>query len=303
MKLLFSDSFFGKGCDRIKDIERNDSMSYQQIKWLILLIPTVTIGLWEYVRHEFLLPYISMEMGNWLTPVILFVVTMFLLVKLFRILEHIQEDLHEQKAVKAALEEREKLARELHDGISQSLFLLAVKIDKLEQFIDKDTDTNQKARFKELRKTMQHVYDDVRHSIQTLKQEPSIVQLPWNQQINDLIDHFKQENSCALHVQWTLDETQLSAKEKVELYAITREALMNIQKHAECTEAWITTEKTDHGWILRIEDNGAGFTEMDLSQDERHGLSIIQDRAKEMDWQFLFTRRDQKTLLQIVKEG
>ncbi|MEX2103784.1 MAG: sensor histidine kinase, partial [Bacilli bacterium] len=57
-------------------------MSYRQIKWLILIIPTLTIGLWEYVRHQFLLPYISMELGNWLAPVIVFVVTITFLLKL-----------------------------------------------------------------------------------------------------------------------------------------------------------------------------------------------------------------------------
>lgn len=44
-------------------------MTYKQIKRLILILPTITIGVWEYVRHQFLLPYISMEAGNWLTPV------------------------------------------------------------------------------------------------------------------------------------------------------------------------------------------------------------------------------------------
>ena len=47
-------------------------MSYKQMKWLILIIPTLTIGIWEYVRHEFLLPYISMDLGNLLAPVIVF---------------------------------------------------------------------------------------------------------------------------------------------------------------------------------------------------------------------------------------
>lgn len=43
-------------------------MSYKQIKWMILLIPTFTVGIWEYIRHQFLMPYLSMDAGNWLTP-------------------------------------------------------------------------------------------------------------------------------------------------------------------------------------------------------------------------------------------
>jgi two-component system nitrate/nitrite sensor histidine kinase NarQ len=102
-------------------------MSYKQIKWMILLIPTLTVGLWEYVRHQFLLPYISMNLGNWLTPVIVYVVSITLLTRLFLILERIQKELEHERAAKVALESREKLAKELHDGIAQSLFLLSVK--------------------------------------------------------------------------------------------------------------------------------------------------------------------------------
>ena len=44
--------------------KRGEDLKYKQIKWLILTIPTVTIALWEYIRHEFLLSYITMEIGN-----------------------------------------------------------------------------------------------------------------------------------------------------------------------------------------------------------------------------------------------
>jgi len=101
-------------------------VSYKQIKWLILIIPTLTIGLWEYVRHDFLLPYISMELGNVLAPIIVFLVTILFLTQLFDILERNQKELERAKALQAALEEREKIARELHDGIAQSLFLINV---------------------------------------------------------------------------------------------------------------------------------------------------------------------------------
>ena len=99
-------------------------MTYKQLKWFILLIPTVTVGVWEYVRHEYLLPYISMEVGNWLTPVIVLFVTFTLLTRFFKKLETIQEELRIERAEKAVLEERERIASNLHDGMAQSLFLL-----------------------------------------------------------------------------------------------------------------------------------------------------------------------------------
>src|SRR5690606_3695610 len=108
-------------------------MSYQQIKWLILATPTITIGIWEFVRHEYLLSVISMELGNWLSPVIVFLVSVLLLTQLFKMMEQIQKELNEAKELKAALEEREKIAREIHDGIAQSLFLLNAQVSKVEK--------------------------------------------------------------------------------------------------------------------------------------------------------------------------
>lgn len=58
-------------------------MTYTRIKVLILLIPTVMVGIWEWVRHQFLMQYISMDTGNYLTPVLVFMFSIILLLPLF----------------------------------------------------------------------------------------------------------------------------------------------------------------------------------------------------------------------------
>lgn len=91
------------------------------------------VGIWEIVRHQFLMPYISMDMGNYLTPVLVFLFSIVLLLPLFSLLERNQRELEQERAVKTAMEAREGLAKELHDGMAQSLFLLSVRIERLEQ--------------------------------------------------------------------------------------------------------------------------------------------------------------------------
>lgn len=105
-------------------------MAYKLIKWSIILLPVVFVGVWEVLRHTILLTYLPMDMTTLMTPFLLFFISITLLFPLFSHLERMQEELQLERTVKAKLEERERLARELHDGIAQSLFLLSVKLDK-----------------------------------------------------------------------------------------------------------------------------------------------------------------------------
>jgi two-component system nitrate/nitrite sensor histidine kinase NarQ len=159
-------------------------MTYKQIKLLILLIPTLTSATWEYVRHKYLLPYISMEVGNLLSPVIVFLVTMIVVVKLFKILEHMKEELEKEKAQKSILEERDKLSRELHDSIAQTLFLLSVKMNKLEKSESKLKNLDL---YQNVKKTVKHVHEDVRQAIFKLRQPTLENSLLWSDSLEALI--------------------------------------------------------------------------------------------------------------------
>lgn len=262
-------------------------MSYKWLKWLILWIPTVTIGLWEYLRHTFLLPVISMDLGNLLAPVFVFLITLTLLRALFAKLEQTQETLQREQVVKAAFEEREQLARELHDGISQSLFMLSVKLDKLERSqIDSDT----KQTTEEIKRTVRHVYDDVRQSIANLHDAPLPADMSWMQSIHHLTMEMEQTSGIRTSVEWQVQEGVLSHKQKVELLAIMREALMNAQKHAKAEQIMIRgksekgTEQSNSHFRCSITDDGIGVSADKLSVKGKYGVKMMQDRAEAMGW-------------------
>lgn len=275
------------------------NLSYKQIKWLILTIPTLTIGLWELVRHHILLPYISMELGNWLSPVIVFIVSMTFLVKLFAMIERWQEELHHERTAKATLEERERIARELHDGIAQSLFLLSVKITKLEKNISA---TDEKLLY-EFKETIRRVDEDVRQAIANLRFLPTSHSLPWTQTVQDLIQDFHTETGISVSVQWEFQEEFLSSKEKVGLFACLRESLMNIRKHADARHVSIQFFKEKSGWCLMVEDDGRGFTGDPFSDLSRYGLRMVRERAGEMGWNFQIERVNGRTRIEIRKEN
>ncbi|WP_419880858.1 histidine kinase [Peribacillus sp. B-H-3] len=273
-------------------------MKYKQIKWIILILPTFTIGLWEYIRHVFLLPYLSMEMGNILSPVIVFAVTILFLLKLFSILEGIQEELKVEKARKAALLERENLARELHDGIAQSLFLLSVKLNKF----GKKTSIETHPDFQKTKQTLQQIYDDTRQAIENLKQLPAPELFSWTKNIQTYLSELENNHSMSVDFQWEIPDDRLSAKEKIELFSCIKEAVMNVIKHAQTNKMMISAKESEHGWTCEIRDNGVGFTDAQIQSSRGFGLEIIENRAAAMNWTFSINRVNNETIILLKKE-
>ncbi|WP_110934417.1 sensor histidine kinase [Paenibacillus bouchesdurhonensis] len=272
-------------------------MSYKQIKWLILIIPTITIGLWEYIRHEYLLAYISMELGNWLTPAIVFLVSILLLTQLFRKMELIQKELNEAKALKAALEEREKIAREIHDGIAQSLFLLNTQINKIEQ-----VQVSDKITFEKLKKNIYRMNTDARQAIANLRYPVTPESISWMQGISSILEELERESNLKSRVNWDIPEELLSARDKIELFALIRESLFNIRKHANASEVQIEGHIADKGWQCLIMDDGVGFDRGEQLSSDRYGIKMMQDRAAAMDWYFNIERVAAQTIVMIRKE-
>ena len=276
-------------------------MSYKHIKWMILIIPTITVGLWEYIRHQFLMPYLSMEAGNWLTPVIIYLVSVTLLSKLFQVMERAQAELEKEKAAKSALEAREQLARELHDGIAQSLFLLSVQMDKADRNLSGSAHQDE---LKDARKTVHEIHHYVRQAIAQLKVPPDSGNLQAHpqqmlRQIEDLIYSSRMESK----ISWNIPDEALSTKEQIELIACIREAVLNIRKHANADFIQITGQGNAASWNVSIMDDGLGYEGDPWERPDRYGLRITKDRAAEMGWEFDFFNQEHGGTCMIITKG
>ncbi|RPK22831.1 sensor histidine kinase [Paenibacillus xylanexedens] len=274
-------------------------MSYKQIKWMILLIPTFTVGIWEYIRHQFLMPYLSMDAGNWLTPVIVYLVSVTLLSRLFHMLEGARAALEQERAAKAALEARDQLARELHDGISQSLFLLSVKTDKAGRSL---AGSGHEHEIQEIQKTVHEVNTYVRQAIAQLRYVPSSTVLTEIISLHAQVEVLVKETVPGAQIHWDLNGVTFSAKEQVELLACIREGLLNVRKHAQATHVQVHAEGNPIAWFIYIQDNGNGLSGDPLHLKDRYGLRITKERAAEMGWSFTLDSRPGHTRMTIGKE-
>ncbi|MDO7906798.1 histidine kinase [Paenibacillus sp. JX-17] len=274
-------------------------MSYKQLKWMILLIPTLTVGLWEYIRHQLLMPYLSMGAGNWLTPLIVYIVSVTLLSRLFTMMETARSELERERASKASLEAREQLARELHDGIAQSLFLLSVKLDKAKRHDPNPAITQD---LQEITKTVHEVNRYVRQAISDLREVheelPEEPPLDLRRKVAALTESILPGTL----LDWHIADDQLVPREQAELLACIREGLLNARKHAQAERTAVVGRKTRTGWEVVIEDDGIGITGDPLLIPDRYGLRITRERAAQMGWMFSFEHEPGCTRMIIQKE-
>ncbi|MFC6334586.1 sensor histidine kinase [Paenibacillus septentrionalis] len=267
-------------------------MSYKLNKWLILIIPTVTIGLWEYIRHEFLLSYISMELGNLLSPIIVFIVTIVFLTKLFSIMERSQQELTEAKAMQDVLLEREHIAAELHDGIAQSLFLLNVQLEQAHR-------EQSEEHYNKLKAQVHQTNAYVREAIASLRSPIQVQGLRMEEQLKLFLDELSLRMDVTIHLRWKLEDELLPLKERIDLLLSIREALHNIKKHADADHIWIDAFPTEKGWYCCVKDNGVGFDNENLSRSEQFGLAMVQERAQNWNWHFDIERKLDHTYFRI----
>lgn len=271
-------------------------MKIRFIQLLIIFIPSFVIGFWEYFRHEYLLFVLTMEQGNWLAPIIVLIVTLIFATPLFKRLEHTQKELSVVSKTKVQLEEREKIAQELHDGIAQSIFLLSVKLDKLER------DIGINATSQELRKTVHQMNNYVRDSIVNLR-------VPIEENSDHLLDSlailikdFKKETGFEIYLNWELSESWLSPKEQSVALAVVREGLFNIRKHSNGSTVTIRTNGNLNNWSIYIEDNGQIFNPDSKLIHDQFGIKMLKERCEEIGWKLELVHLNESTKL-IVSKG
>lgn len=274
--------------------------TYKRIKYMILLLPTLMVGIWEVVRHQFLMPYISMDLGNYLTPVLVFLVSLVLLLPLFSLMERNQRELEQERVLKDAMKAREGLAKELHDGIAQSLFLLSVKIDRLEAS-RRNGEVSEES-VDQVKKTVHEVNRYVRQAIANLKipvseQGSSTLE----QSVKDQLAQMANEVMIEVSLDWSLHDEAFSPSEKAELLSCIREAIINVRKHTRAGLVSITGAGGAQSWRVVIADNGEGFQHNPFDVNGSYGLQIMKERVEGMGWRLRLTSGKSGTNVEITK--
>ena len=191
----------------------------------------------------------------------------------------------------ATAEERNRIARDMHDGVAQEIVALGYVVDEIETVTSED-DT--RALAEELRKELSRVVTELRYSIFDLRHHVGDDELA--SALTDYVHDVGRMTDLRVHLVLDSSGPPLPPRTQSELMRIAQEAIGNVRRHAEATNLWVTLESD--GVVLRLEvvDDGRGSA---APRDRHWGLQTMQERARgigaELTIESATSRRDRRT--------
>lgn len=191
--------------------------------------------------------------------------------------------LYLQAEYQAALDERDRLAREIHDGLAQTLGYLKLRTAQIATWLEAGDVERARANLEEVRALLGGVYVDAREAIDGLRLKPGREGL--NEWLNQALLEF--EDLSGIKVEATPAPTmRLSPEVQTQLLRIVQEALSNVRKHSGAAHVRLEWQTNTPWLVVRISDDGQGFDLDDVPPISRHGLRIMRERAELLDADF-----------------
>ena len=188
----------------------------------------------------------------------------------------------------SVVEERARIAREMHDGLAQVLGYLNLQVQTLQAFLKQGKDKELQTELTYMREAIQSAHADVRENIlslrTTLANEKGLISA-----LDEYIDEFSIQTGLAVRfVNEIVEPLNLASIAEVQLICILQEALANVRKHAKATqvEVLLTKNNNENLDYVRMEviDNGVGFLKEESNRT--FGLQTMHERASSVDGTF-----------------
>lgn len=189
-------------------------------------------------------------------------------------LNQANELLREKAAQDAVIAERTRLARDLHDAVTQTLFSTTLIADVLPEIWAMNPAEGRR-RLDEVRRLTRGALAEMRTLLVELRPN-ALVEVPLPTLLRQLIEALVGRSRAEIHLE-VEGERKLPADVQVGLYRIAQEALHNAVKHSRACEALVTLRLAETV-RLTVADNGSGFDPSIVTADHL-GLKIMRERA------------------------
>jgi two-component system NarL family sensor kinase len=178
-----------------------------------------------------------------------------------------------------AVEERNRLAREIHDTLAQGLTATTLQLESADALLD--TGSSAERAREPLRRALsltQSNLEEARRSVLDLRAAP-LEGRSLSEGLQALVNGWETETGVPVRFQAVNGSRPLPPRVEVALYRICQEALTNVARHAEARRVTVRLVATPEQVQLTIEDDGLGLDASDTAED-RHGLVGMNERAR-----------------------
>ena len=174
---------------------------------------------------------------------------------------------------RATLQERNRIAREIHDSVGHYLTAQSIQLENTALFLAENR-VKAATHLEKARQLNKEALANIRASVATLRKSP--VRQSLQASIEQLIADFKSNTNIEIEKRVNLPAT-LPQEINISLFRIVQEALTNVTKHSNATKVDLSIESTQKQIVLSVRDNGCGF---DPSQNTTgFGLQGMQERT------------------------
>ncbi len=188
------------------------------------------------------------------------------------------------KLITAQEDERRRIARELHDDLTQRLAAVAIEAGRLEQ----SAGGSAAAGLARIKQQMAQISDDI-HGLSRSLHPALLDDLGLTAAIESECRAFFERGGPPVDCDAQGDFDPLPRDTKLTIYRIVQEALRNIQKHAGAENVSLRLEREPDAIHLRIEDDGRGFDRRDPQWHAGLGLASMEERTRLLNGQITIT--------------
>lgn len=188
------------------------------------------------------------------------------------------------------MQERQRLAREIHDTFTQGLSSIVMQIEAMDATLSTD-DTKGRQRLSQVRRIARENLAEARRLLWALQPEVSVrASLP--EMLRPLTERWTEESGVRVRVTITGQATSLRPEIEVTLLRSIQEALANIRKHARASSVVLTLSYMEDIVALDIADDGIGFDPHCLPAPSlgetsgRFGLKALRERIEQLEGTF-----------------
>ena len=258
----------------------------ERIALALAAVATLSLSLTHLFLSQFTERFTWILQGHNLTLLIVYTLFSFVVATVpYRINLNIRRRIERE----AIIEERRRIAREIHDGVAQSLSYLNLKTKSVSDLLTSKDTVQALTELNEIREVVQDTYEDIRESIDQLSTEIRSVSILTA--LGNYVNEFSSNNGIPVEFNVSKPFAQLSPVVELQLLRIAQEALTNVRRHAMASGVELTLSNTGDEVEMIVKDDGKGFNleELEKYTPGYHGLNIIKERAEGLGGNFSIT--------------